>query len=259
MANRRLSTVSGFMGRGGSVEMVKPKDVQEIGSHGSHAGRREREQHGQPRFQEDSLSLLYIQTTEQGCLALRRAAQRIRSNIRKSDTVLLSNTSCAILLPETPLLGAQAVARRVHLLLVDIAYDLQILYGSAAYALLQEVRSHHTEVFHKDVSLLEETRSPKRYGIASTREEEPLPYLAFLASYPSQRLLHMFPYELADRYHCIPVGAERGVLTLATCQRLQQETIVYLREMTRCDIFQVRCETSMIDDVLRHWQRAMAV
>ncbi|GAC1404010.1 MAG: hypothetical protein NVSMB49_22160 [Ktedonobacteraceae bacterium] len=257
MANRkRLSTVSGFMGRFGSVEMVKPEDVQEIGSYG---GRGECGQHGQLRLQEDTLSLLHIQTTEQGCLALRRAARRIRSNIRKSDTVLLSNKACAILLPETPLLGAQAVARRVYTLLVGIEYDVQILYGAAAYALMRQVRSHYAEVIHKDMLLLEETGSTKRYEIERIREEEPLPYLAFLASYPSQRLLHMFPYELADRYHCIPIGSERGVLTLATCRQLQQETVVYLREVIQRNIFQVRCEAGIIDDVLRHWQRAIAV
>ncbi len=90
-------------------------------------------------------------------------------------------------------------------------------------------------------------------------EDEPLPYLSFLSSYPSQRLLHMFPYELASRYHCIPVGAERGVLTLATCERLQQETVLYLREVIQRNIFQVRCKAGMIDDVLRHWKQAIAV
>ncbi len=255
MANRkRLSREIG--GRGGCVEMVLQHNVQAHTSHG--AGRDN--QYEQLSSQEDCVSLLYIQATEQACLALRRAAQRIRGNIRKGDTVFLSKKSCALLLPETPLVGAQAVARRIYPLLVDVEYELQVLYGSAARTLLQQVQGDHVVVSQKDTHLFEgKLSSIKKQGVESVQENEPLPYLAFLASYPSPRLLHMFPYELADRYHCIPVGAERGVLTLATCQRLQQETVMYLREVTQRDIFQVRCEAGMIDDVLSHWQRAVAV
>ncbi len=213
------------------------------------------------RIQRDTVSLLYIKTTEQACLALRRATQRIRANIRKDDMLLLSSKSCAILLPETPLLGAQAVAQRMYSLLTDIEYDLQVLYGSSAYSLLQQLQTDHVEVSLKDKMLLEEHLPLKELGniTADKREDELLPYLAFLASYPSKRLLHILPYELADRYHCIPVGAERGVLTLATCQRLQQEIIMHLREVTQRDIFQVRCDAGMINDVLRHWQCAKVV
>jgi len=255
MANRkRLCSEIG--GRGGCVEMVLQDDVQEHTSHGTGQD----DQYGQLYTREDYVSLLYIQATEQACLALRRAAQRIRGSIRKGDTVLLSKKSCALLLPETPLVGAQAVARRIYPLLVDVEYELQVLYGSAARTLLQQVQGDHVVVSRKDTHMFEgKLSSTQKRGVDSAQENEPLPYLAFLASYPSHRLLHMFPYELADRYHCIPVGAERGVLTLATCQRLQPETVMYLREVTQRNIFQVRCEEGMIDDVLRHWQRAVAV
>lgn len=257
MANRKgLSREIG--GRGGCVEMVLQQNVQEHTCHGTYAGRDD--QYGQLIIQENCVSLLYIQATEQACLALRRAAQRIRGSIRKNDIVLLSKKSCALLLPGTPLAGAQAVARRIYPLLVDVEYELQVLYGSAAHALLQQVETTHSVVSQKDTYMFEEQlSSTKKQSIECVREDEPLPYLAFLASYPAQRLLHIFPYELANRYHCIPVGAERGVLTLATCQRLQQETVTHLREVTQRNIFQVRCEAGMIDDVLRHWERAVAV
>ena len=255
MANRkRLSRK--FGGRGGRVGIQN--DVQEHNSHITPIGRDD--QYGLLHTQEDCVSLLYIQATEQACLALRRAAQRIRGSIRKSDTVLLSKKSCVLLLPGTPLLGAQAVVRRIYPLLGDVEYELQVLYGSAARALLQQVQSNHIVMPQKDTHIFEEqVSSTNKQSVNRVREDEPLPYLAFLASYPSLRLLHMFPYELADRYHCIPVGAERGVLTLATCQRLQQETVMYLCEVTQRTIFQVRCEAGMIDDVLLHWQRAVAV
>ena len=255
MANRkRLSRK--FGGRGGCVERVLQNEVQEQNSYDT--GRNDL--YKQIPTQQECVSLLYIQATEQACLALRRAAQRIRSNIRKGDTVLLSKKSCALLLPGTPLIGAQAVARRIYPLLVDVEYELQVLYGSAALALLQQVQDNHVVFSQKDTHTLEEQlSSTKKRSSSLVQEDESLPYLAFLTSYPSQRLLHMFPYELADRYHCIPVGAERGVLTLATCQRLQQETVMYLCEVTQRTIFQVRCEAGMIDDVLLHWQRAVAV
>jgi len=256
MANRkRLFSVNGLMGRGGSVEMDALNKVREHVGYGMYKGQDEQLND----VQEDHVSLLHIQATEQACLALRRAAQRIRASIRKSDTVLLSGKSCAILLAETPLLGARAVARRIYPLLVDVEYHLQVLYGFAAYTLLHQLRTHHLVVLPKDIPFLEEPTSIRRQSSNLVREDEPLPYLAFLTSYPSQRLLHMFPYELADRYSCIPVGADRGVLTLATCQRLQQETVSHLREVTQRDIFQVRCDIHMIEDVLRHWQRAIAV
>ena len=256
MANRkRLSSVIG--GRGGCVEMVLQNNVHDHTDYG--VGRDS--QYGQQlHTQEDCVSFLYIQAPEQACLALRRAAQRIRGSIRKSDTVFLSKKSCALLLPGTPLVGAQAVARRIYSLLVDVEYTLQVLYGSAALTLLQQVQGTHVVLSQKDTHVFEEQSSfIRKQGVERMQEDEPLPYLAFLPSYPSQRLLHMFSFELADHYHCIPVGAERGVLTLATCQRLSHEAVKYLHEKTQRDIFQVRCEEGMINDVLRHWQHAIAV
>ncbi|TMD51307.1 MAG: hypothetical protein E6I93_10940 [Chloroflexi bacterium] len=84
---------------------------------------------------------------------------------------------------------------------------------------------------------------------------QPVPYLAFLADYPSRRLLHLFPYELACRYQCVPVGADRDMLTIGTSQRQDDAVIAHFEQVTRRGIFQVRCEVSMIDDVLRYWQR----
>ena len=82
-----------------------------------------------------------------------------------------------------------------------------------------------------------------------------LPYLAFLTNYPAPHLLHLFPYELACRYQCVPVGAERNMLTLATCHWLNREIVTQLRTATHRGIFQVRCEVTMIDEILRYWQR----
>ncbi len=236
------------------MERVTQSSIPERLGQGVERDDRHEQRDGNP------VSLLCIRSTEQAYLALRRAAQRIRGNIRKSDTVLLSQKSCVLLLPGTPLEGAQAVARRIYPLLIDVEYELQIVHGATTLPLLQQIHGTHTVVLQKDMHVFEEQCSSiKKQHVGVIKEDEPLPYLAFLASYPSQRLLHMFPYELANRYHCIPVGAERGALTLATCERLHQETVSYLREVTQRNIFQVRCETRMIDDVLRYWQQAIVV
>ena len=210
---------------------------------------------------DERVALVCVQGAERSQVALRRVACRIRRNVRSCDIVLLLGAACIIVLPETTLEGAQAVGRRISTLLADIEYELQILCGSTAYALVQRLRAECALVIEQKELEMIPARTP---SVASPitpqfRGAEPLPYLAFLANYPSQRLLHLFPYELACRYHCVPVGAERGVLTLATSQELTHEVIAKLQEVTQRNIFQVRCEVGMIDDVLNYWQRTVLV
>jgi len=200
------------------------------------------------------LALLYIQASQQSCIALQLAAQRIRRNVRSSDTVLLLDTDCIVVLSHVTVDGAQVVARRVYALLADVEFELQILCDNAALALLQRLQCERT------INAVEkEERSPQLPTSMMRRvlDRDELPYLAFLANYPSHRLLHLFPYELACRHHCVPVGAERGVLTLATCRRFDHELIMQFCNITQRGIFQVRCEASMIDDILKYWKRTM--
>lgn len=213
---------------------------------------------------EEQVALVYIQSNpqsnpqsgSQSGMTLRRVAWRIRNNVRRDDTVLLDETSCTIVLPGTPPAGAQAVARRISLLLVDIEYELQILYGPTALALLQRLQAQQaTQIVDKDTEPVQIPRPAMR----QSRDMEELPYLAFLESYPSPRLLHLLPYELACRYRCVPVGAERRVLTIATCRRLDYEVVSQFQAVTQRDIFQVRCEAGIIDDVLQYWKRTARV
>lgn len=196
--------------------------------------------------------LLYIRETKQAGMALQRAAQRIKCNVRHDDLVLLLNEACGIVLFDTTFAGAQAVARRIYTLLADIDYELQIVSGLAAQLLLQRLRNEGAAT----VSEFEEPvdSAPLQEAGQGSNEDDDLPYLAFLVNYPSHRLLHQFPYELACRYRCVPVGAERDFITVATCQRLTHEVIARFREETRRNIFQVRCESGIIDDVLHYWQ-----
>ncbi len=184
---------------------------------------------------------------------LRRAALRIRGNIRKSDSILLLGKSCALVLPRTPPDGAQAVARRIDALLVDVEHEIQIVCGAAAHVLWQRLQSKHAVVVEVDEGA-DQLATPVLLE-QQAGENGGRPYLAFLTQYPSQRLLHLFPYELAYRYRCVPVGAERGVLTLAASEPLDHTTIAYFQTTIQQSIFQVRCEASMIDDILHYWQR----
>lgn len=204
--------------------------------------------------QEESVqvAIVYIQASQQASIALRRAAQRVKRNIRSGDTVLLFETSCAVILPGTTTCGAQAVARRIYALLADIEFELQILYAETALTLLGRLGAGQAVV-----PMEREERPTQPTRIRRVTASDELPYLAYLSSYPSQRLLHLFPYDLARLYHCAPVGAERGVLTLATCQRFDAELIAQFRSITQLNIFQVRCEANMIDDILKYWRQIL--
>ena len=235
---------------------------------------------------DDCVSLVYIIASDEHASRLPRAAERMRRNVRCTDTVLLLEHTCAIILPQTPLQGAQAVARRVVALLVDIDCELQAFYGLSALTIWQRLQSERAiDVHAGSLESMGSAGVGMRF-IASTRSIEsvedvgeamvehphaggetnsatnqcsqriqPVPYLAFLADYPSRRLLHLFPYELACRYQCVPVGADRDMLTIGTSQRQDDAVIAHFEQVTRRGIFQVRCEVSMIDDVLRYWQR----
>jgi Type II secretion system (T2SS), protein E, N-terminal domain len=215
--------------------------------------------YGREQADDEQLALLYIVGAEQSRVALQQAALRIRCNVRCSDSVLIVDVFCAVVLPQTPLVGAQAVAKRISTLLVDVEYEMQILYGAAARTMLQRLQADQTAVV---ANVVEEAagaavQASSPAAVWQTRETDLLPYLAYLANYPSHRLFHLFPYELACRYYCVPVGAERGVLTLATCRQLDAQIISYFREITQRAIFLVRCEAAMIDDILNYWQRVI--
>ncbi|HLQ11188.1 MAG TPA: hypothetical protein VK134_06270 [Ktedonobacteraceae bacterium] len=206
---------------------------------------------------DECASLVQITAPAGHAPALLQAARRIRCNIRRTDVVILIEHICAVGLPATPLQGAQVVARRISTLLVDIDCEIQAFYGQSALALWQRLQSLRGLVVSA-----EEPEIERPYASAAMKQEQidppaqSMPYLAFLANYPSRRLLHLFPYELACRYQCVPVGVERDMLTIGTSQRLDESAIAHMQEVTRRGIFQVRCEISMIDDILRYWRSA---
>lgn len=215
-------------------------------------------QHAGPAFDVNS-SLISIEVTGGAIRALAPAARRMRRQVRFQDSVFLLETACALLLPTTPLAGAQAIASRISPLLSGFSYELHIYHGATALIVLQHLREAGArQIAREECAELFSPGAPDE-GLASPTEQEktasnPLPYLAFLTSYPSPRLLHLFPYELACRYQCIPLGTERRALTLATCHWLNREIIAQLRTATRREIFQVRCEVTIIDEVLHYWQ-----
>lgn len=205
-------------------------------------------------------SLISIEVTDGTIDTLPSAARRIRRQVRDQDSVVLLETTCALLLPATPFSGAQAVARRISPLLSGFHCELHVYHGATALLVLEHLREAGARPITPEEC--DDPLSPATPGAEQARQAEcpertlaPLPYLAFLTDYPAPRLLHLFPYELACRYQCVPVGTERKMLTLATCHWLNREVIAQLRTATRREIFQVRCEMTIIDEVLRYWQR----
>lgn len=208
-------------------------------------------------------SLIFIEATGGSVHALALAARRIRGQARASDSVLLLEGSCALLLPATPFSGAQAVASRLTQFLANVPCEIHVYHGTTALLVLQRLRASEAAlVSHDGCAQLATPAFPlKTHQYQGEKKEAPiasLPYLAFLTHYPAPHLLHLFPYELACRYQCVPIGAARNMLTLGTCHWLNREVIAQLRAATRRGIFQVRCEVTMIDEILRYWQRLRA-
>lgn len=224
---------------------------------------REQTQHAGAAFDVNS-SLIYIETASRTIHALLPAARRIRRQVRFHDRVLLLETACALLLPATPLPGAQAVASRISPLLGGFSCELHVYHGATALLVLQHLyeagaRPITQEECDEPLPPARPKAEPANQVAYRETATNPLPYLAFLTNYPSPHLLHLLPYELACRYQCVPVGIERKMLTLATCHWLNREAIAQLRTATRREIFQVRCEVTIIDEVLHYWQRIQEV
>lgn len=217
------------LGRGGSVERLQKQTPDSV---------------------EGQISLLYVQSKGQSYSTLRWAAERAWKCVRREDAVLLLGNAFLVMLPRTPVAHAQAVAQRIQLLLADREYELRVVSGEAAHRLMRRARVEQAALIKRTKGPIE---SPAILGPQPERSKS-LPYLAFLSQYPSMQLLQLFPYEIAYHYHCVPVGAERGALTLATCEQLQQDVVSHLQQVTQRGIFQVRCERDVISEVLRYWQ-----
>ncbi|HEY0752891.1 MAG TPA: hypothetical protein VGD98_02845 [Ktedonobacteraceae bacterium] len=215
-------------------------------------------QHAETAFDVDS-SLISISVSDATRDTLLAAARRIRCQMRDYDSVLLLKTVCALLLPATPFSGAQAVARRLVPLLSSFSCELHVYHGETALLVLQRLREAGARPVGPEEcnEILSALPPDGEYSQQAGWKDRatPLPYLAFLTDYPAPHLLDLFPYELACHYQCVPVGSERRRLTLATYHWLNREVVTQLRAVTQREIFQVRCEIAIIDEVLRYWQR----
>lgn len=206
-------------------------------------------------------SLILIKVVGEAIQALPLVARRIRNQVSSSHSVLLSEDICALLLPATPFSGAQVLASRLVQLLVNVPHEIHVYHGTTALLVLQRLRKSGV------VAITDETTAESATPVIPVKSDQSiqkerketavvsLPYLAFLTHYPATPLLHLFPYELACHYQCAPIGAARNMLTLATCRWLNREIIAQLRAATRRGIFQVRCDVTMIDEILGYWQR----
>src|SRR2546426_11459626 len=104
------------------------------------------------RVSNEAFSLVYIQATGASSILLYRAARRISWNVRHSDVILLWENACVVVLPETPVKGAQAVARRISTCLVDLVEaELYALGGSIAQALLRRLHAERAVVVQREI------------------------------------------------------------------------------------------------------------
>lgn len=208
---------------------------------------------------DEPISLIFIEVTRGSTNALSGAVKRIHSHINVAHSMLLREGCCALLLPTTPFSGAQALANRLGQFLVNLRHEIHVYHGTTAYLIVQRLQASGAitikdaqNTIHRASVELSTTLEQNEIKEISPRS---IPHLAFLTQYPAPALLHLFPYELACRYQCAPIGATRNMLTLATCHWLNREIIKHIRTTTRRGIFQVHCEVTIIDDILRHWQR----
>lgn len=206
------------------------------------------------------ISLIFIEVASGSAQTLSLAAKRIYSQVSTSYSMLLLRGTCALLLPATPFSGAQAVASRLAQFLANIPHEIHVYHGVTAILVLQRLHeSGAVTVTSGKSTELTTPMLPVKAELSNQGEKTEthvvsLPYLAFLTHYPAIPVLHLFPYELACHYQCVPIGAARNMLTLATYRWLNREVIAQLRTATRRNIFQVRCEVTMIDEILHYWQ-----
>lgn len=109
-------------------------------------------------------------------------------------------------------------------------------------------------ISERGITLRERVGGEEHHAVIYIQEANFLPYLSQLTCYPSRRLLHLFPYELANVHRCVPVGIERGAVTLATGQSLAREVLTQLQKHTHKRIFQVRCADIVLDELLSYWR-----
>jgi hypothetical protein len=260
---RMLSPVVDGQARGRKLAPVEEDNVKDE----EHTGSRDREAtltsaaaNPGETTEEEPFALIHLQASEQSAAALERAVRRIRQQIRARDQIFSLEGECVLLLRSATLAGAEAVMQRLRPLLADVEHSARCLAGEAARQFLGELQRRQPRLIEgdRDPQSFSQTRPSEEAAVPEEDQdqaESQLPYLAFLSSYPSLRLLHLLPYELAQRYRCVPIGAERGTLTLATARRLDRAILDHLQTVTQRAIFQVRCEPEMISEILHYWEQ----
>lgn len=166
---------------------------------------------------------------------LQRLAAIVRTSTRKGDILAkFDSTGLAIILPHADKSQAEMVIARV----------MELMAGKCA-------ERHHSAAVHVRIAafpepceataqmLAEAQASPAHPG--STRPGRPVrnrvlakdaspetslrvepaprgskPRFALLENMPEERVANLVPLELAERYHCVPIAEEDGVLTVAT-------------------------------------------
>ncbi|GHO87815.1 hypothetical protein [Dictyobacter formicarum] len=181
-------------------------------------------------------------------------AEHLRKLVRKSDQVLLHETTLYILLPKADMHGAAIVQERLWeelLWRVHNAPEIEIL-RPAVMAIGHSAYPHPTSDIHscilaaRNSHLLFEVQPTQSHSATIEHEELSqqarqlgIPYLSLLPRKVPARVLQVVPPQLAQELHCYPVGRERNTLTVAMINPHDNQALTRLQQVTGLQIFPV--------------------
>lgn len=192
----------------------------------------------------------------------------LRSLVRKTDTVLLMNTSFYFILLGANLAGGAIVQERLWEALLwrvhnatdgDILRPYSMATGHSAYPSPHEqaldciAAAHEPQqsFFAPDSPLHKYATRPNNHAQKVVREspeafelpllaqESGIPYLSLLPRKLPLKLLQLISPQLALELGCFPLGRERDTLTVAIANPRDQQVLDRLRQETGLRIFPV--------------------
>ncbi|GCE19702.1 hypothetical protein [Dictyobacter kobayashii] len=186
--------------------------------------------------------------------SMRYYVDHLRKLVRKSDHVLLHETTLYILLPRADINGATIVQERLWEALlwqVHNAPETEILRPTIM-AIGYSAHPHPHSEIHACIMAAREMRSifdvqPITSNPVPVEDEElshqarqlGIPYLSLLPRKVPARILQVMPPHLAQELHCYPVGRERDTLTVAMTDPNDSHVLSRLQQATGLRIFPV--------------------
>ncbi|GHO43845.1 hypothetical protein [Ktedonospora formicarum] len=205
---------------------------------------------------------------------------KVQPALRKEDHLFTQGEGSAILfLPGVEQRGAYSILERIYAqvdlleaetVIPPLKNETHILIGCGSYPAQGETREsllRQAEQSARCVSLRPRIVTPSLHTMVpstySTRQvpirrvnvpvqggtPPTTPFLRLPATLP-QRLTRFIPHSLAHELHCVPVGKDQRVLTVAMVDPQNREHIDYLTQLTHMTIFPVACTQEELDMLL---------